>query len=253
LTERASRGAGVVATTLVVLICIGILVSLGVWQLHRKVWKENLIAAMNARLDAPPVPVPPPSDWSKLTQAEDEFRPVRFSAEFIPGQEALVYTPGSPLRPDVTGPGYWVFAPARLADGGVIVVDRGFVPMDRKDVATREAGVPKGTVDVVGVLRWPEERNAFTPREEANGHLFFARDTAAMSARGQWNATSPFYVDQVSPVPPGGWPRPGKLQVNLRDDHLQYALTWFGLAAGLIGVYGWWLVGRFRGSAPRGA
>ena len=253
MTERASSGPGVVVTTLVVLICVGILVSLGVWQLNRKVWKENLIAAMNARLDAPPELLPPPSDWGKLTQAGDEFRPVRFSAEFLAVQEALVYTPGSPLRPDVKGPGYWAFAPARLPDGSVIVVDRGFVPMDRKDVATREAGEPKGVVDVVGVLRWPEERNAFTPREEANGTLFFARDPAAMSARGHWNAAAPFYVDQVSPVPPGGWPKPGKLQVHLPDDHLQYALTWFGLAAGLIGVYGWWLVGRFRGAMPRRA
>jgi surfeit locus 1 family protein len=248
LTERASRGPGVVVTTFVVLICVGILVSLGVWQLNRKVWKESLIAAMNARLDAPPEPLPPPSEWGKLTQADDEFRPVHFSAEFIPDQEALVYTPGSPLRPDVNGPGYWAFAPARLPGGGVIIVDRGFVPMNRKEVATREAGVPKGTVDVTGVLRWPEERNAFTPREDAN--LFFARDIVAMSTRGQWNAAAPFYVDQVSPVPPGGWPKPGKLQVHLPDDHLQYALTWFGLAAGLIGVYGWWLLGRFRAATP---
>ena len=242
----AKNGPGVIVTTLVVLICVGILASLGVWQLNRKVWKVNLIAAMNARLDAPPQPLPPPSAWNKLTQSADEFRPVRFSAEFIPGQEALVYTPGSPLRPDVKGPGYWVFAPARLPGGGTVIVDRGFVPLDRKDVGTREAAVPKGTVDVVGVLRWPEERNAFTPREEANGNVWFAREIAPMSTRGHWDAAAPFYVDQEAPVPPGGWPKPGKLQVRLRDDHLQYALTWFGLAAGLIGVYGWWLLGRVR-------
>jgi cytochrome oxidase assembly protein ShyY1 len=237
------RGPGVVVTTLVVLICVGILCSLGVWQLHRKVWKENLIAAMTARLDQTPQPLPPPSDWSKLTQDTDEFRRVKFSAEFLPGQEALVYTPGSALRTDISGPGYFVFAPARLTDGSVIVVDRGFVPTDRKEAARN---APNGTIDIVGVLRWPEERNLFTPREEGNGNLWFVRDPAAMSAKLNWGAEAPFYVDQEEPVPPGGLPKPGKLAVHLRDDHLQYAITWFGLAAGLIGVYGWWLFGRVR-------
>jgi surfeit locus 1 family protein len=75
---------------------------------------------------------------------------------------------------------------------------------------------------------------------------WFLRDPAAMAARGHWDARAPFYFDQESPIPPGGWPKPGRLEVHLRDDHLQYALSWFGLAAGLIGVYGWWLVGRVR-------
>jgi surfeit locus 1 family protein len=246
--SEARRGPGVVVTTLLCLICVGILCGLGVWQLQRKVWKENLIAMMTARLDATPQPLSPRAQWAKLTQADDEFRRVEFTAEVLPGQEALVYTPGSPLRSDVTGPGYWVFAPARLLGGSVVVVDRGFVPLDRKDVATRAAGEPKGTVNIVGVLRWPEERSIFTPREEENGNVWFVRDPAAMSARGHWDAQAPFYVDQESPVPPGGWPKPGKLEVHLPDDHLQYAITWFGLAAGLIGVYAWWLVGRVRRS-----
>ena len=240
------RGPGVVVTTLVCLICLCILCGLGLWQLQRKAWKENLIAAMTARLDLKPQPLPPRAHWPKLTHDTDEFRRVEFTAEFLPGQEALVYTPGSPLRSDVKGPGYWVFAPARLPGGSVVVVDRGFVPLDRKDVASRAAGVPKGTVDIVGVLRWPEERSAFTPREEASGNVWFVRDPAAMSARAHWDAQAPFYVDQESPVPPGGWPKPGRLEVHLPDNHLQYAITWFGLAAGLIGVYAWWLFGRVR-------
>ena len=243
MTE-ARRGPGVAVTTLVCLICIAILCGLGVWQLQRKVWKENLIATMNERLDAAPQPLP--SVWRGIKQASDEFRRVEFTAEFLPGQEALVYTAGSPLRSDVQGPGYWVFAPARLLDGSIVVVDRGFVPLDRKDVATRAAGVPKGTVDIIGVLRWPEERSTFTPREEENGNVWFVRDPTGMSVRAHWDVQAPFYVDQESPVPPGGLPKPGKLEVHLPDNHLQYAITWFGLAAGLLGVYAWWLVGRLR-------
>lgn len=237
------RGPGVAVTTLLVLICVGILCSLGVWQLHRKVWKENLIAAMTARLNAPPEPLPPAAQWARLSQDADEFRRVTFSAEFTEGQQALVYTPGSALRTDIKGPGYFVFAPARLAGGSVIVVDRGFLPAERKDAAV---GAPGGPVQIVGVLRWPEERSVFTPASDAKSNVWFLRDPNGMSAQGKWDVSAPFYVDQEEPVPPGGLPRPGKLEVHLRDDHLQYAITWFGLAAGLIGVYGWWLFGHLR-------
>jgi len=106
--------------------------------------------------------------------------------------------------------------------------------------------VPKSTVDIIGVLRWPEERSTFTPREEENGNVWFVRDPTGMSVRAHWDAQAPFYIDQESPVPPGGLPKPGKLEVHLPDNHLQYAITWFGLAAGLLGVYAWWLVGRLR-------
>jgi surfeit locus 1 family protein len=234
------RGPGAIFTTLLVLICVGILSSLGVWQLHRKLWKENLIAAMTARLNAEPEPLPPSSQWGKLTQEADEFRRVNFSAQFLPRQEAFVYTPGSALRTDVEGPGYFVFAPARLPDGAVIVVDRGFVPENRKQAGRSEASEP---IQIVGVLRWPEEPSLFTPAAESKSNLWFLRDPKSMSTQGHWNAGAPFYVDQESPVPPGGLPKPGKLEMHLRDDHLQYAITWFGLAAGLVGVYGWWLLG----------
>lgn len=249
MSADSRRGPGVAVTTIVVLICVGILCSLGFWQLQRKVWKENLIAAMTTRLSAPPEPLPPPTQWQKLTQADDEFRRVTFSAQFAPGQQVLVYTPGSALRTDIKGPGYFVFAPAKLSDGSIIVVDRGFVPADRKDAVTRAEATPSGEVQIMGVLRWPEEASLFTPSSDPKSSVWFSRDPKAMSAQGNWNASTPFYVDQESPVPTGGLPKPGKLEVHLRDDHLQYALTWFGLAGGLIGVYAWWLVGRRRRAA----
>jgi len=248
LTE-ARRGPGVVVTTLVVLICVGILSSLGVWQLHRKVWKENLIAAMTTRLDAPPEPLPPPVQWEKLAQTDDEFRRVTFAARFVSGQQVFVYTPGSALRTDIKGPGYFVFAPARLSDGSVIVVDRGFVPAERKDALASTGSTVNEPIQVVGVLRWPEERSVFTPASDSKSNIWFLRDPNGMSEQNRWGATAPFYVDQEAPVPPGGLPKPGKLEVRLRDDHLQYAITWFGLAAGLLGVYGWWLFGRMRTTA----
>lgn len=225
---------------------MALLIGLGVWQLQRKVWKETLIAAMTSRLAAPPQPLPPQPQWGTLRQDDAEFRRVSFTATFVPGAEALVYTPGSALRSDIKGPGYFVFAAAKLAQGGTVVVDRGFVPLDKKDKATLAPSEPQGPVDVIGYLRWPETRGLFTPADDATGGVWYLRDPAAMAAARHWGAVAPFYVDQEAPVPPGGLPAPGKLVVRLPDNHLQYAITWFGLAAGLAGVYGFWLYGRRR-------
>ena len=104
---------GILEPTIFAIVGVAILVGLGVWQLDRKVWKENLIAAMNARLSHAPGDLPPREDWGRLNQQRKEFTRVGFPAELLPGQEALVYSAGSAFRPDVKGPGYWVFAPAR--------------------------------------------------------------------------------------------------------------------------------------------
>jgi surfeit locus 1 family protein len=243
---RERRG-GVLEPTVFAVVGIAILIGLGVWQLDRRVWKHHLIETLTARLSQAPASLPPRETWPQLDQAGHEFTRVGFPAEFLPGQEALVYSAGSALRPDVKGPGYWVFAPARLAGGSVVVVNRGFVPLDRKDPAARAPGAPIGSIDIVGVMRWPEKRGLFTPADDPQHNVWYARDLAAMVKAKGWTTAAPFYIDQESPVPPGGWPRPGPLKVNLPDNHLQYAITWFALALGLAGVYVVWLSRRFRG------
>jgi surfeit locus 1 family protein len=242
---REKRRGGVFGATVFAVVGIAMLSGLGIWQLERKVWKENLIASLDARLARPPAPLPPPTTWPRLTPSADEFARVTFPAEFL-ADEALVYTAGSAFRPDVQGPGYWVFAPARLPGGSIVLIDRGFVPADRKDPASRAQGAPHGTVDIVGVMRWPETRGMFTPADDPKSNVWFLRDPAAMAAAKKWDTTAPFYIEQEAPVPPGGLPKPGKLVVELPDNHLQYAITWFGLALGLAGVYGVWFAGRLR-------
>jgi len=239
-------GGGTIAATLATLVCLVILAGLGVWQLERKVWKENLIAAMTERLDAAPRDLPRRADWANLAQGKDEYRRVHFAAEFPLGEEALVYAAGSGVRTDIKGPGYFVFAPARLADGSIVVVDRGFVPLERKEPATRAQGTPHGTLDIVGAMRWPESPGIFTPAGDVKSNVWYLRDTAEMARAKKWGIVAPFYIDQEAPVPPAGWPKPGKLVVHLPDNHLQYAITWFGLGLGLIGVYAVWLAGRLR-------
>jgi surfeit locus 1 family protein len=232
--------------TVFTVVGIAFLIGLGIWQLDRKTWKENLIATVTARINRAPEDLPPRASWPQLVQEGNEYRHVTFPAEFLEGQEALVYTAGSPFRPDVTGTGYWVFAPAQLAGGSIVVVNRGFVPLDRKDPATRTQGTPHGTVEIVGVMRWPETRGLFTPADDAKTNVWYLRDPKSMAAAKNWATAAPFYIDQEQPVPPGGVPLPGKLSVQLPDNHLQYALTWFGLALALAGVYVVWLAGRFR-------
>ena len=231
------RRSTVLDATVFALVGIVILCGLGVWQLDRKVWKEDLIARLNARR----------SRWPQLQQDGEEFRRVAFPAEFLDGEEALVYTAGSPLRPDVKGPGYWVFAPARLAGGSIVLVNRGFVPPERKDPAERAEGTPHGIVDVVGVMRWPEARGTFTPADDPKKNTWFLRDSKSIADFKKWATAAPFYIDQEEPMPAGGWPKPGKLEVRLPDDHLQYAITWFGLALALAGVYVVWLARRLVG------
>jgi surfeit locus 1 family protein len=225
-----------------VIIAFALLVGLGIWQIQRKAWKENLIAALTEQLAATPQALPPESAWPSLNQAADEYRRVTFRAEFDNSKEALVFASAAGFRPDVTEPGYWVFTPARLADGGIVEVNRGFVPEGRKDPKSRTEGEISSPVDIVGVMRWPDARHWFTPNDDPTHNLWFSRDPAAIAtAKGiVAGSVAPFFVEQETPVPPGGLPQPGKLVVSLPDNHLQYALTWFGLAAVLAGVFVTW-------------
>ena len=232
------------------LIAFCVLIGLGVWQVQRKAWKEGLIASLTERLAVPPEALPPASSWPRLDQADDEYRRVQFSAAFDPSRDALVFASATAFRPDVSGPGYWVFTPARLADGGVVMVNRGFVPEGRQDPTSRAGGQISGPIDIVGALRWPDTRHWFTPNDDAAHNLWFARDPVAMAAAKDIGAVAPFYVEQETPMPPGGLPQPGKLVVSLPDNHLQYALTWFGLAAVLAGVFISFAVSSGRRNAP---
>jgi len=240
------RRGGLLGATVFAVVGVAILIGLGVWQLDRKVWKEGLIAALTERLAQEPENLPSRDAWPRLTPEANEFRRVTFPAEFLEGEEALVYGAGSSLRSDVKGPGYWVFAPARLPGGSVVIVNRGFVPLDRKEPATRTTGAPRGSIDIVGNLRWPETRGLFTPADDTKTNVWYLRDTKAMAAAKKWAVAAPFYIDQEAPVPAGGLPLPGKLEVRLSNNHLQYAVTWFGLALALAGVYVVWLAGRLR-------
>jgi len=246
------RRRGILIPALVTLFAFGVLMALGLWQLQRLQWKEGLIATLERRLAAPPVPVPPRAQWPALSAAADEFRRVSVQVRFA-GAEARVYSSGGGLRNDIQGPGYFAFAPA-ISDAGALVVNRGFVSNANPDASLRPIAVPAGTVEIVGVLRWPEKASWFVTPYSEREDLWMVRDHIAMWAHYGWGNdadyggkdTAPFYIEQESPLPPGGVPRPGRLTVKLRNDHFGYALTWFGLAAVLMITFGFWIRARRR-------
>jgi surfeit locus 1 family protein len=226
-----------------------ILIALGVWQIERKAWKENLIATVAERMSAPPAPLPPRGQWNSLDQTREEFRRVTARSEFAPGREARVYSGSVGLREDVKSPGYFAFSPARLPDGSVVVINRGYVDNPNPDAGLKPIALPAATVDIIGALRWPEQPGWFVTPFSERQDLWFARGHRAMAARYGWGEVAPFYIEMESPIPPGGVPRPGPLTVKLRNDHLGYAMTWFGLAAVLLGVFAFWLRSRRRQAA----
>ena len=246
----ATSARRLVAAGAASLLGIAILAALGTWQLQRKAWKEGLIATLEQRFAAAPMPLPPPEAWPALNSADMEFRRVRFTAAFHHDQEALVYAGGSALRSDAAGPGYWVFTPALVADHALVMVDRGFVPEGRQDPARRPQGRVQGPLEVVGVLRWPEHPAWFSPPPDGAHNLWFVRDPVAIAAAKGLGVVAPFYVEQESPQPPGGLPSPAKLEVNLPNNHAQYMLTWYGLAAALAAVFTAYAVAQWRAGAP---
>jgi cytochrome oxidase assembly protein ShyY1 len=225
-----------IATFAMLIVFIG----LGTWQIERKAWKEGLIDTLTRRLESQPVDLPGPADWARLDAGNAEFRRVRLNVQFPKAQDktqdALVYTSGSQIRDDVKGQGFFVFSPAKLASGATIVINRGFTP--DKNYPKAEGGQGNAQ-EIVGVLRWPELPSWFTPDRDSAG-TWYARDHLAMAQAQGWGQVAPFYIEMEDPVPPGGLPHPSVLKVLLRNDHLQYAITWFALAAVTAIMFALW-------------
>jgi cytochrome oxidase assembly protein ShyY1 len=233
---------------------VAVFIGLGVWQLQRRAEKHALIAALTERLASAPGALPQPAQWSALSPSRDEFRRVRFAATYASGPDTMVYSSGSAVRDDISGPGTWAFLPARLASGETIVINAGFVQntmqdRDQEDRAVKPllTGEP---VTLTGYIRFPEAAGVLTPAENVTRRLWFTRDHLAMAHALGWgqegSQVAPFYVDLEQPLPANGIPKPGPLDVHLKDDHLQYAVTWFALAGAVVIAFAVWLRAQRR-------
>ena len=241
-TVERRRGAGFGIFTLVM---VAVFVGLGVWQLQRRVEKHALIAVLTERLAATPSALPSPAQWSGLTPARDEFRRVSFTATYDSRPDAMVYRSGSAVREDISGPGTWAFLPAKLPSGEIVAINTGFVQNTMQDRGLEDRAVARlitgEPVTLTGYIRFPENAGMLTPSENLAKRLWFARDHLAMAHALGWGEVAPFYIDLEQPVPQNGIPKPGPLDVHLKDDHLQYAITWFTLAGAVVIAFAvWW-------------
>lgn len=218
-------------------IAFAFLCELGFWQLQRLAWKEDLIARVERRKQDPvAVPFPAERDWLKISAEHDEYRRVKAEGRYRYDRESFAYALLSNPRGRFSGPGYWVMTPFELVTGGIVIVNRGFVPMERMDLKTKHAGSESTQVTVTGLLRMPERRSWFTPPDDATRRIWQERDPAAIAKAYGLARVAPFYID-ADQSGPNGYPQGGETRLSFPNDHLQYAVTWFGLALALLGVF----------------
>ncbi len=190
MTGLSSRRPAVTGFAIFTLLMVAAFTGLGIWQLQRRVEKHALIAMLNERLAAAPAALPARAQWNALTPAKDEFRRVSFTATYAPVPDAMVYSAGSAVRDDVSGPGTWAFLPAQLADGNTIVVNTGFVQNTMQDRNQQDRAVGRlitgDPVELTGYIRFPESAGTLTPPESMAKRLWFTRDHLAMARALGW-------------------------------------------------------------------
>jgi surfeit locus 1 family protein len=233
------KAAGLLWPTLATLAGVALLLNLGNWQWQRKAWKEGLIAERAERAKAAPVPLAEALVTAKSKGlGTPEFQRVILAGTFNHAGERHLYAPLN------AGPGWQIMTPLLVPSAKLsVLVDRGFVPDAFRDSKLRQAGLPKGDVMITGRIRQGGTKATFTPDNEPTKNTWYWRDIPAMSGASVASfAAAPFYVEADSTaVNPGGWPKPGASDAifnNLSNRHLEYALTWWALAATLLGVYG---------------
>jgi len=240
------RAANIV---LVACIALGIamLTGLGFWQLKRLAWKEALIERVEAGVKKPPVLV---ADIEKaLTAGEDiEYRPAKASGRFLHEHEAHFFITHK------GEPGYFIYTPLKMDDGRILFVNRGFVPITRKGTTTRRESQIEGAVEISGLARSAptEKPNSFVPDNDLAKNVFYWKSLNQMAGRSFDKteiAILPFFLDVDDTPVPGRAITGGVTRISFPNSHLQYALTWFGLAGALLVVGVSFLWSRRRPSA----
>ena len=244
---NSNKGRSLVLPALATLIALAILIGLGTWQLQRKAWKESLVQQIETRAYGEPGSILPESEWAGWRADQDEFRKVRVTGTFLHDLEAPVYGLAPGTRQGAPLQGYYIITPLRLTSGPIVMINRGFVPTDLKNPATRKQAQPDAEVTITGLVRAPEARTAFTPNDDPARNLWFTRNPQAIAEARGLESVAPFLIDADATPNPGGWPRGGQTQLTLPNNHLQYALTWYGLALTLVGVFGAFAWKRIKG------
>ena len=242
------RQAKLVWPTLATLAALGVLLGLGTWQLERKRWKEDLLGKIAARVTAEPLPAARAAELMR-GGGDIEYMHVSAAGRFHHDKERYLYFPAP------AGLGWHVYTPLEVAPGRIIWVNRGLVPNASKAPAARTAGQVAGEIVVRGVVRVPQGKTLFTPQNDVAGNLWHWPDISALTASAFPPEASftalPFTIEaDAEPPPPGGLPKGGVTRIALPNRHLEYAVTWYGLALTLIGVYLAFAINRLRTPPP---
>nr|WP_307691400.1 SURF1 family protein [Variovorax ginsengisoli] len=215
--------------------------ALGTWQVERRAWKLDLIARVDARVHAAPVPAPAAAQWSQLNRADDEYRRVQVTGTLLNDKETLVQA--------VTelGAGFWVLTPLRQADGTTVMINRGFVAPEVRAPGARGEAAPAGPVTVTGLLRLSEPGGGFLRKNAPAEERWYSRDVQAMATVRGVGPVAPFFIDaqsdpgRAAPAGTQTWPAPGLTVITFANSHLVYAITWYALALMVAGAawYAW--------------
>jgi surfeit locus 1 family protein len=206
-----------------------LMIGLCIWQVQRLHWKESLIAEREARVTAEAITLPPAG---ATDPAAMEYRRVRLDGTFLHDKE--LYLGARSLNGN---PGYHVLTPFTLADGGVVLVDRGWVPVERKAPDRRAEGQVAGPQAVEGIVRLPPGKAWMQPDNEPANNMWFYVDLPAMAKASGVDLRTDVYIDAGPSENPGGYPIGGQTRIELPNDHLQYAITWGLLAVALAVIY----------------
>lgn len=210
-----------------------VLIGLGTWQMQRLDWKQGLIDARRAAVSEAPLTEAPTIDAGPVA-----FRRLRLTGRFDPQQEFYLTGQTYTDSRGMSQSGWHIVAPFHLTDGAVVMVDRGFVPFDLKD-ATHHEPPPAGTVTIDGLIRPPAAPGWLVPANDPAKNIWFTLDPAALAQAAGVSAALPFTLDLLpEPEARQGWPRAGQTRLDLPNNHLQYALTWYSLAGVLMVVTG---------------
>lgn len=243
--------ARLIGPAIVTALAFALLMSLGAWQLQRKTWKEGLIAAIAERTKAEPADLIGAYSATRDPHGDAiglEYLRVKVRGRFLHDKERYFYAPDPEL-----GPGVNVTTPLKITGGDVIVfVNRGYVPDARQDPKTRAASQPADDVEVVGLVREQGHPGRFTPANDAAKNLWYWRDIAGLKASAFPDgnvSVLPLIIDQEASASPGDGPKGGTTIVTLTNRHLEYAITWYGLALTLLGVFATFAASKLR--APK--
>jgi len=225
------RGARFWGFLVFMLVLMAGFIVLGTWQVERLGEKERLIANVTARFNEPPKPFPIYTDWKVLEADGYDFRPVSLTGTYRPQGTVLVFTSLGEPRGKFSGPGYWVMTPFALATGGTVFVNRGFVPEASGSAFAEGGSLETGLISIAGVARNAEAVGSFTPEPDLGRHVEWVRNPPRLAAMAGDlpQPVAPMYID-LPAGPPGALPQGGETVIEFPNNHLGYAMTWYGFA-----------------------